>query len=941
MVDLTKFKPVGEEAPKQAETDAPKDVDLSKFKPVENGLGKTLQSDLASFKPTSTKSEKEKTPSENRLKKVLETTGMGVPLGLATYAAAPYLAAGASALFPEIAIPAAVIAGGIRAAGPISSMFTGALSGFGEETAGQYAQAKEYPKAGEELLRLAGGGITPEFKNLIGYGVKSAISAFGGPSKSTMNEVKNKVLTDLHIEEKNLSPTQRQQIESIFENEIRGGKPSAAPAEKVYSALEKGTEKIVDQHTARAKDLEAQAQELIEAASAAAKSRTAQAQSKVDKISSQFEANIKEYESLTKQRATNIEKAAKEKAEQIRSYAAKESPAVRQLQELDAQTALENGRREVQRLTQESQKKIADLRARAGRTAKVSEARTAEASKELAAVGTPQTKTTIGKYIREAAEPIFNYLKKVRASNADITKSEAFNFAAVKEANGQMAEDTKAFKTGLANLDKKIDDTSLSDIRAPLQRIRNALDPVKKVEGAIVGQPVKFESLEQIRRFLRDRSFGLPAEGFDAINQIEAGKLADMVENIMTEFSPGITKFLDMYKKDSEPLRIFKSKLGQATIGKEDFDMARFETDVASLGDKFFKSETGVKDLMQLLGKDFVSVVGANVKNPEEIARTFVASKLQGASPKEVESFLKNENNRDWLSQFPALKQQLERAAEAMTRAEKFGGARAKVGEKLRSEAGKIQTELPAAQIKVLSQAEKDAAAMRDFGMTQQQAFERGQYDLARQIEQAGIEEAQKLTGGIPGYVEPQATSVAAQKQGIMSEAKRLGEEEVTAAEAQARALRGEAGQLTAAGEKIRQEIMGKAFSQERAQQILTSGDQQLWSQVGPIIKSDPEARKVFESAVRQTLADIGPGAPRNTIFIFEKRLVPAMRSTGLMSESQLQTLQAQINQVKMITDPTKQQVAMSRIARMAVNSIGGEVSRGLGYGFDPLKAYK
>ena len=182
--------------------------------------------------------------------------------------------------------------------------------------------------------------------------------------------------------------------------------------------------------------------------------------------------------------------------------------------------------------------------------------------------------------------------------------------------------------------------------------------------------------------------------------------------------------------------------------------------------------------------------------------------------------------------------------------------------------------------------------------MTQQQAFERGQYDLARQIEQAGIEEAQKLTGGIPGYVEPQATSVAAQKQGIMSEAKRLGEEEVTAAEAQARALRGEAGQLTAAGEKIRQEIMGKAFSQERAQQILTSGDQQLWSQVGPIIKSDPEARKVFESAVRQTLADIGPGAPRNTIFIFEKRLVPAMRSTGLMS-------------------------------------------RGLGYGFDPLKAYK
>ena len=939
MVDLTKFKPVGEEAPKQAETDTPKDVDLSKFKPVESGLGKTLQSDLASFKPVS--KQKEPTPSENRLKKVAETTGMGVPLGLATYAAAPYLAAGASALFPEVAIPAAVIAGGIRAAGPLASMFTGALSGFGEEAAGQYAQAKQYPKAGEELLRIAGGGITPEFKNLIGYGIKSAVSYLGGPSKATLNEVKNNVLSDLHIEEKNLSPTQRQQIEKIFNDVIRGGKPSAEPAEKIYSALEQGTKNIVDQHAAKAKSLETQAQDLINLAESAAKSRTAQAQSKVDKMSSQFEAGIKEYENLTKQRAANIEKAAKEKADQIRSYAAKESPAVRQIQELDAQTALENGRKEVQRLTQESQKKIAELRARAGRTAKVTQERTAEAAKELTAIGTPQTRTTIGKYIREASEPIFDYLKKVRASNADITKSEAFNFAKLKEERGVMAKDTKAFPTELAKLDKKIADTSLSDIKAPLQRIRNALDPVKEVEGVIVGQPVKFESLEQIRRFLRDRSFGLPAEGFDAINQIEAGKLADMVENIMTEFSPGISKFLDMYKKDSEPLRIFKSKLGQATIGKEDFDMARFETDVASLGDKFFKSETSVKDLLQLLGKDFVSVVGADVKKPEEIARTFVASKLQGASPKEVETFLKNENNRDWLGQFPQLKQQLERATEAMTRAEKFGGARAKVGEKLRGEAGQVQAALPAAQTKVLSQAEKDAAAMRDFGITQQQAFERGQYDLARQIEEAGLAEAQKVTGAIPGVVEPQAKSVARQQEKIKSEAEKIGEQGITAAEAEAKGLRAEAGKLTADAQKIQQEIMGKTFSQERAQQILTSGDQQLWSQIGPILNSNPEAKKVFEKAVRQTLADIGPGAPRNTIFVFEKRLVPAMRLTGLMSETQLATLQSQLNQVKMITDPTKQQIAMSRLARMTINSIGGEVSRGLGYGFDPLKAYK
>jgi hypothetical protein len=527
----------------------------------------------------------------DRIKKIAETTMMGVPAGLATYAAAPAVAAGVSALFPAAMIPASVIAGGIRAAGPVASMVTGGLSGFGEETAGQVAQAKGASKTTEEVLRFAAGAITPEFKNLVGYGIKSAISAFGGPSKATFNEVQKRLLADLNIEEKNLSPTQRQQIEQIFNQQIRGGAPSEIPAQKFYSALESGSKKIVDDHAAQANLLESKAQQLIDAAEASAKSRTSQAQKKVDSMSSEFEASIKKFEDLTKQRAANIEKAAKEKAEQVRSYAAKESPAVRQIQEIDAQTVLENGRKEVQRLTQESQRKVAELRARAGRTARVTEARTAEAGKELAAVGTPQTRTTLGKYIREASEPIFNYLKDVRASNANINKTEAFNFAAMKEAKGEMAKDTQAFATGLANLDKKIADTTLSDIRAPLQRIRNALSPKnRQVEGVSVeSKPATFESLEQIRRFLRDRASGLPAEGYDAINQIEAGKLAEMVESIQREFSPSITKFLEAYKKDSEPLRIFKSKLGKATIGKEDFDMNRFETDVATLGDQLFQ----------------------------------------------------------------------------------------------------------------------------------------------------------------------------------------------------------------------------------------------------------------------------------------------------------------------------------------------------------------
>jgi hypothetical protein len=76
-------------------------------------------------------------------------------------------------------------------------------------------------------------------------GALSQLFLFGGPSKATINEVKNKVLADLHIKEENLSPTQRQQIESIFENEIRGGKPSAAPAEKFTAPLKKAQKRLL------------------------------------------------------------------------------------------------------------------------------------------------------------------------------------------------------------------------------------------------------------------------------------------------------------------------------------------------------------------------------------------------------------------------------------------------------------------------------------------------------------------------------------------------------------------------------------------------------------------------------------------------------------------------------------------------------------------------
>jgi hypothetical protein len=315
-------------------------------------------------------------------------------------------------------------------------------------------------------------------------------------------------------------------------------------------------------------------------------------------------------------------------------------------------------------------------------------------------------KLASGRSIRDATTPIFENLKKVRSDNAEKFKGEAFGEALNKEKAGQRVSDTQAFKNALESIANAIKNpetglrnVSINEVESQLLKVKRALEPTKEVDGAVVGQPVSFQGLENLRRFLRDRAYGLPAEGFDAIGQKQAGELANAVEAIQTQFSPKITKFLEQYKIDSEPLNRFKTKLGEAIVGKEEFDMARFATDPAELASKVFKSETSVKDLMQLLGGD--------ARSAEQFARSFVASKLQDASGKDIQKFVTS--NADWLNQFPQLRQQLEAAATTIGRSERFGGARTSLADTLRTGATKLADVIPSKTGAVLSKAEQEA----------------------------------------------------------------------------------------------------------------------------------------------------------------------------------------------------------------------------------------
>jgi hypothetical protein len=269
----------------------------------------------------------------------------------------------------------------------------------------------------------------------------------------------------------------------------------------------------------------------------------------------------------------------------------------------------------------------------------------------------PTSEQTVGDRIRVYVDRVFNDLKATRSKNAEKLKEEAFGLAKAREQQGLMPKDTEAFKKGMSELDSMIKTATLSDIKAPLQRVRNALDPVQEVEGVIVGKPVTFEGLEQLRRFLRDRSFGLPSEGFDAIGQQQAGKLADIVESVQREFTSGypsltaavkgdkssaFDRFLEQYRKDSEPLRVFKTKTGK--LFEEQLPGVKGYAKVSSenIPNRVFKDRESYQGLIE--------AVGGNKAFAENEARKYFVGQMEklAGDPKKLEDFIRD--NRTMLN---------------------------------------------------------------------------------------------------------------------------------------------------------------------------------------------------------------------------------------------------------------------------------------------------
>jgi len=375
----------------------------------------------------------------------------------------------------------------------------------------------------------------------------------------------------------------------------------------------------------------------------------------------------------------------------------------------------------------EAAKKLADEAEQKVSIAEKSSARQArrgeEAYKELPGTTTqkeagrfrpvPASEQSVGDEIRAYVNNKLKSLKDARNARAEKNKGKAFDFAAEKEMNKQKVADTLAFKEMEAALQKaRQSEAGLSNapgsIGNQIREIERLITgrQVDPSSGVVVGKDVSFEGLEKVRRLLKDRQYGVPETGFDAIGQAEAGKYADMLTKAMKEFTtkPGekvslLEKFLTQYKQDSEPLRVFGTKVGK--IFEEQLPGVKGYSKVASenIPSKLFANRESYQGL--------VEASGGNKQFAEAQAKKYFTSKMEqlASDPAKLEKFIRDNRTmlnltgaRDMAEKYYAQTAKAAKRSEAGTSIAKEAGDVTKKQRVLQEDFDKLNSDLNTAK---------------------------------------------------------------------------------------------------------------------------------------------------------------------------------------------------------------------------------------------------
>jgi len=830
-----------------------------------------------------------------------------------------------AAMFPVTAPAAPFLfeAGAAARGARLGSAITGAVSGGLGETSGQVAESKYGPGAKAEAARFLGATFGPAPIEFLGTKVGKAIGSIAAPFVPGMSTAKTvgALLQDAGVDAASLSAEQKAFIERKLE-EVRGGKPSLDAQKEVYAMLKEGAEGIQSQAEIQASNLEDQARTILDQAQTKSGAIDQETTKRISNLQSQLNSAADKIRVEAQSKAKKAIEQSKQLADQITKQAQGQSAATQQLQKIEADRIIARGQKEADDLIKKANAQELRLRNYRDKVINITKGYGNTPQQAIGVVGTADLPTDRGNAIRKGFETVLDGLKQKREQIIDKMQKPVFEAALEKEKSGQRVEQTQEFQDALKKIDSMItnektglSDISVGEVKNALLRAKSYLDPRVELDGVIIGKPVSFQGLETVRRYLRDRASGLPAEGYDAISQQQAGVVADEVEKIMEQFSPGFLAYKNAYREASAPINQFKTKLGKAATGKaEGFDIGTYLKDPASLGETAFATRGSVEQLINILGD----------KQAESLARGYAADKLRNPTAQKVKSFL--DNSRDWIGAFPKLEEDLKAAVNNIDKAERIGSKGAKLESALNVKIGSVPSGLKTEARRVEEAGGREAQAALKQGETEAQRIEREARTTAGREYKAGQTEAERLSAEAErdieksaGKVEKQAgkleTEAEAQKKAITKEA----EEKATPLTKEAQAVRDKA-------QKDADIILAGTTAPARVRDIIMSKNANEWEATSKILLSSPGGKEKFAEAVGQVIADRASKSLKGAIEDM-KYIGDNLVSYGMMSPEQAAGIQSKLQEIFVM--PVSDTQKMSMAQKLVRNSLVGYVGTG------------
>jgi len=478
---------------------------------------------------------------------------------------------------------------------------------------------------------------------------------------------------------------------------------------------------------------------------------------------------------------------------------------------------------------------------------------------------------------QEARQPADKRRSELIAERSRVVKEDLDNIdkAIIAKGNasagvGESASNLENFiktKVGEGNVPGQIDPQRTPSLK---QILADATGKQEKVNEAgqtfVVQKPVSYYTLEELRRKLRDRQYG-DVEGYPAIGKIEAGQIADIIENMQREFvgSNVFDPYLRNYTIASKPINEFYSKIGRLLTEQTPFG-ERYITDAARLPSRIFDSQESVNLYTNLIGGD------QNLVN--NLAVKYLNDQMRGGTAQDVARAI--DSNRDWLAldQFKGLRDQLTNLQASLSKA----GA----------EATRLGAASKAAETEIGQLAERKVPTQTFPLPAAEQVRERGAR-TAKELEEAAV-------ARITGYLQPR---ISAQQLAQQTSQARMTKEVEEARSG-----------LTAKIAEIKNNLsFGEKNASDAFYQRLTGSNSQKEIQtMADAVKRVPEATDAFKSAVREALSR----APENKLMsMFDRNIEPALKSSGLYKPEELAEVRALVEAV----DIAKNAVERAKIA--------------------------